>query len=52
MSGNATNQALRPNRDKFCIRMLSLDDKRWQNLEGGYRTQFDGYQKGHERCVA
>jgi hypothetical protein len=21
--------------------MLSLDDKRWQNLEGGYRTQFD-----------
>jgi hypothetical protein len=21
--------------------MLSLDDKRWQELEGGYRTQFD-----------
>jgi hypothetical protein len=21
--------------------MLSLDDKRWQNLEGGYRIQFD-----------
>jgi hypothetical protein len=21
--------------------MLSLDDKLWQNLEGGYRTQFD-----------
>jgi hypothetical protein len=21
--------------------MLSLNDKRWQNLEGGYRTQFD-----------
>ncbi|HXT72773.1 MAG TPA: hypothetical protein VN785_02875 [Candidatus Angelobacter sp.] len=21
--------------------MLSLDDKRWQNLEGGYRTRFD-----------
>jgi hypothetical protein len=21
--------------------MLSLDDKRWQNLQGGYRTQFD-----------
>jgi hypothetical protein len=21
--------------------MLSLDDKRWQNLEGGYRAQFD-----------
>jgi hypothetical protein len=21
--------------------MLGLDDKRWQNLEGGYRTQFD-----------
>jgi hypothetical protein len=41
MSGYATNQALRPNRDKFCIRILSLDDKRWQNLEGGYRTQFD-----------
>ncbi len=21
--------------------MLSLDDKRWENLEGGYRTRFD-----------
>jgi hypothetical protein len=41
VSGYATNQALRSNRDKFCFRMLSLDDKRWQHLEGGYRTQFD-----------
>ena len=39
--GHATNHAIRPIRDKFCFRMLSLDDKRWQNLEGGYRTQFD-----------
>jgi hypothetical protein len=34
-------QALRPNCDKFCSRMFSLDDRRWQTLEGGYRTQFD-----------
>ena len=38
---HATYQALRPNYDKFCFRMLSLDDERWQNLEGGYRAQFD-----------
>src|SRR5579863_1227359 len=41
ISDPARDQELLPNRDKFCFRMLSLDDKRWQNLEGGYRTQFD-----------
>jgi len=41
MSGNATNQALRPNRDKFSFKMLSFDDNRWEQLLGGYRTQFD-----------
>ena len=34
-------QALEPFRDKFRFRMLSLNDERWQNLDGGYRTQFD-----------
>ena len=29
------------NHDKFGLTMLSLDDKRWQELEGGDRTRFD-----------
>jgi hypothetical protein len=37
----ATSQAPGPNRDKFAFTMLSLDDSRWQNLEGGYRVRFD-----------
>jgi hypothetical protein len=40
MSGGATARALGI-RDKFYFTMLSLDDKRWQILEGGYRTRFD-----------
>jgi hypothetical protein len=33
--------AIRQNRDKFRFTMLTLDDKRWSGLEGGYRTPFD-----------
>jgi hypothetical protein len=40
MSGCATARA-QGKRDKFCFTMLSLDDKRWQDLDGGYRTRFD-----------
>lgn len=29
------------NRDKFALTMLSLTDKRWTKLVGGYRTVFD-----------
>jgi hypothetical protein len=36
-----SNQALAANRDKFGFAMLSLDDKRWESLAGGYRTRFD-----------
>ena len=32
---------LRKTRDKFTYTMLSFEDKRWQNLEGGYREKFD-----------
>src|SRR5262249_26034004 len=41
MNGNPTNQALATNRGKFGLEMLSLDDKRWPGLAGGYRTPFD-----------
>jgi hypothetical protein len=27
--------------DKFCFTLLNLNDTRWQNLDGGYRTRFD-----------
>jgi hypothetical protein len=32
---------LRKTRDKFTYIMLSFADKRWQNLEDGYREKFD-----------
>jgi hypothetical protein len=41
ISGNPAYLALGQNRDKFCFTMLSLDDQRWQDLEGGYRIRFD-----------
>jgi len=36
-----TNRALARTRDKFSLTMLSLTDKRWTKLTGGYRTVFD-----------
>jgi hypothetical protein len=41
MCGNATYRALSIVVINCCFAMLSLDDKRWQDLEGSYRTRFD-----------
>jgi hypothetical protein len=38
---NGTNQGLARSRGTFGVTMLSLGDKRWTKLTGGYQTAFD-----------